>query len=165
MVAKFVSDWRHTGRPKLPNAPQRIAPKHAAILATRGVDQMTEEEQQKLFQRIGTCCPDALLLRSYALDFREALASCEAWRMVAWIESARYLRFGPLVRFAYGLLKDIYAVNAAVETSWSTGQVEGQMNRLKMIKREMYGRARFRLLRARVLPYAPSIPVCYGTTP
>jgi hypothetical protein len=41
-----------------------------------------------------------------------------------------------VVRFAYGLQKDISAVAAAVETSWSTGQVEGQINRLKTIKRK-----------------------------
>ena len=48
-------------------------------------------------------------------------------------------------------------MSAAVETPWSTGQVEGQINRLKMIKRQMYGRAGFDLLRARVLPYSPAI--------
>lgn len=54
-----------------------------------------------------------------------------------------------------GLQKDISAVAAAIDTSWSTGQVEGQINRLKMIKGQMYGRASFELLRARVLPYSP----------
>jgi transposase len=61
------------------------------------------------------------------------------------------LRVGQLVRFGYGLQKDISAVTAAVETTWSSGQVEGQVNRLKAIKRQMYGRAGFALLRARVL--------------
>lgn len=46
---------------------------------------------------------------------------------------------------------------AAVETSWSTGQVAGQNNRLKMIKQRTYERAGFELLRARVLPYSPAI--------
>ena len=99
MVAKFVSLWRHTSRPKASDAPQRIAPKHAAILATRAVDQMTRRTAEAI-ERIGACCPDAHLLRSYALDFREALASCEAWRMMAWVDSAKYSPFGPLVRFA-----------------------------------------------------------------
>jgi transposase len=67
------------------------------------------------------------------------------------------------VRFAYGLRKDLLAVSAAVETSWSTAQVEGQINRLKMLKQQMYGRAGFRLLRARVLPYMPAI--CVGPAP
>ena len=53
-------------------------------------------------------------------------------------------------------LKDISAVTAAVETSWSTGQIEGQINRPKIIKRQMYGRVGFELLRARVLPYLPT---------
>ncbi len=61
-----------------------------------------------------------------------------------------------MVRFAYGLQKDLSAVAAAVETSWSSGQVEGQINRLKTIKRQMYGRAGFELLRARVLSYSPA---------
>ena len=114
-------------------------------------------EQQKLFDRISANCPDALVLRGYAFEFREALAGREAWRMMAWVDSAKYSRFGPLVRFAYGLQKDISALKSAVETNWSTGQVEGQINRLKMIKREMYGRAGFQLLRARVLPYTSSL--------
>jgi hypothetical protein len=50
----------------------------------------------------------------------------------------------------YGLQKDIAAVTAAVETDWSNGQVEGQVNRLQAIKRQMYGRAGFNLLRARI---------------
>jgi transposase len=62
------------------------------------------------------------------------------------------------VRFLYGLQKDISAVGSAVDTPWSTGQLEGQINRLKMIKRQMYGRAGFELRRARVLPYDGSTP-------
>ena len=69
-----------------------------------------------------------------------------------WINGVKHCEFGPLVRFGYGLQKDILAVTAAVETKWSSGQVEGQVNRLKTIKRQMYGRAGFDLLRARVLP-------------
>jgi transposase len=164
MVARFVSGWRKTGKPTSPEAPQRIAPKHAAILATRAADQMTEQ-QQTLFDRIAAQCPDAILLRNFALDFRQALASSEAWRMEAWIEVAKQSPFGPLVRLAYGLQKDLSAVTAAVETSWSTGQVEGQINRLKTIKRQMYGRGGFDLLRARVLPYTPVAPMPFGPAP
>ena len=68
---------------------------------------------------------------------------------------AEHSGIGSLARFAAGLQKDLAAVLAAVETCWSNGQVEGQINRLKTLKRQMYGRAGFALLRARVLPYAP----------
>jgi hypothetical protein len=57
-------------------------------------------------------------------------------------------RSGPLVRFAWGRRRDCSAVVAAAETDRISGKVEGQINRLKTVKREMYGRAGFALLRA-----------------
>ena len=55
------------------------------------------------------------------------------------------------VSFARGLSEDYEAVVNALHYQWSNGQLEGQVNRLKLIKRQMYGRAKFDLLRARVL--------------
>ncbi|MBE2267700.1 MAG: transposase [Anaerolinea sp.] len=49
------------------------------------------------------------------------------------------------------LRQDVAAVRAALETPWSNGQTEGQVTRLKLIKRQMYGRAKFDLLRLRVI--------------
>jgi len=65
--------------------------------------------------------------------------------------AARAATGTPLEGFAEGLGKDLAAVRAALETPWSTGPVEGQISRLKTIKRTMYGRAGFGLLRSRVL--------------
>ena len=157
MVARFVAGWRKTGKAASPKAPERISPKHAAILVTRPADQMNDEQQQ-LFDRILTQCPEVFDLRQLALGFRAALTADESTQLRQWIEGAKRSEFGAVVRFAYGLQKDISAVAAAVDTSWSTGQVEGQINRLKTIKRQMYGRAGFELLRARVLPYSPVAP-------
>jgi hypothetical protein len=60
-------------------------------------------------------------------------------------------------QFAKPLSRDMRAVELAIETPWSNGPLEGQINRLKAIKRQMYGRAGFQLLRARVLPWHGSI--------
>lgn len=57
----------------------------------------------------------------------------------------------PLFRFVNGLRRDLSAVQAALQHPWTTSPVEGQISRLKMIKRTMFGRAGFKLLRARVL--------------
>ena len=57
----------------------------------------------------------------------------------------------PLKNFATSLQRDIGAIQAAIDLPWTTSPVEGQVNRLKMLKRTMYGRAGFKLLRARVL--------------
>jgi transposase len=56
------------------------------------------------------------------------------------------------VRFVRTLKQDLSAVELAVSKPWSNGPVEGQLNRLKMLKRQMYGRAGIELLRARLLP-------------
>lgn len=57
-----------------------------------------------------------------------------------------------ITRFARVLRRDIDAIRNAIELPWSNGQAEGQINRLKTIKRAMYGRAGSELLRARMLP-------------
>ena len=57
----------------------------------------------------------------------------------------------PLKDFAMGLRRDRSAIQAALDLPWTTSPVEGQINQLKMLKRTMYGRAGFQLLRARVL--------------
>ena len=56
-----------------------------------------------------------------------------------------------LKSFAIGIRQDYAAVEAALSLAWSNGQTEGQITRLKYLKRQMYGRASFELLRARVL--------------
>jgi transposase len=113
------------------------------------------DEQQQLLDRITVQCPEVFTMRQLALGFRAALIGDDSTQLRQWIEGAKRCEFGAVVRFAYGLQKDISAVAAAVDNDWSTGQVEGQINRLKTIKRQMYGRAGFELLRARVLPYLP----------
>ena len=72
----------------------------------------------------------------------------------SWLESALKSGIRELVTFARGLKRDWAAVKAAFTQPWSNGVVEGNVNRLKMIKRAMYGRGGLALLRARVLPLA-----------
>lgn len=61
-----------------------------------------------------------------------------------WISAARQSGIGELHSFAVGLEQDGAAVRAALRLPWSNGQVEGQVNRLKLIKRMAYGRAKAR---------------------
>ena len=68
-----------------------------------------------------------------------------------WLNRAAASGINEMASFAKGIKQDLAAVEAAIETQWSNGQVEGQVNRLKTIKRAMYGRANFDLLRAKVL--------------
>ena len=68
-----------------------------------------------------------------------------------WLDQVQHSDAAPLKGFTSGLINDKAAVMAAMRLPWSNGQVEGQVNRLKLIKRQMFGRASFELLRARVL--------------
>ena len=71
--------------------------------------------------------------------------------LTTWLADARACGVRALETFAAGLEQDGAAIRAALTTPWSSGQAEGQITRLKLIKRQMYGRASFDLLRRRVL--------------
>jgi transposase len=59
-----------------------------------------------------------------------------------------------IASFALGLMKDKAAVSAAISEPWSNGQTEGQITKLKLVKRQMYGRAKIDLLQARLVAAA-----------
>jgi transposase len=68
-----------------------------------------------------------------------------------WLVEARCCGVHAVETFAAGLHQDGAAVRAALTLPWSNGQAEGQITKLKMMKRQMYGRANFDLLRRRIL--------------
>jgi len=154
MVARHVARWRKA-LPLLPTpGTQKITPKQAAMLVVRPAARLTAD-QQALLDRLSVQCPTLLQLREWSAEFRAVFQRDEGQALQMWMIRAQHSGIGSLARFAAGLQKDFSAVVAAVEMDWSNGQVEGQINRLKMLKRQMYGRAGFALLRARVLPYVP----------
>ena len=160
MVSNHVSSWRTSPRLRSSSKKRRldrIAPKHAAILTCRPIERLSEQ-QRILFEQVAVNCPIIRSMRFLALDLRQAVIEKDKDGMLHWIGTAAQSGIGLLVRFAYGLQRDFKAVIPAVETSWSNGQTEGQINRLKAIKRQMYGRAGFHLPRARVLPYQAMAP-------
>ena len=75
----------------------------------------------------------------------------QANQLDAWLDDAQASALPDLRNFAVGLRRDYAADQAGLSLPWSQGQVEGQVNRLKMIKRSMYGRGNLDLLRRRVL--------------
>jgi transposase len=70
----------------------------------------------------------------------------------SWIIAATESRVPkPIRNFAENLLRDRDEVEAAMDQPWSNGQLEGQTNRLKMLKHQMYGRANIKLLECRMV--------------
>lgn len=83
-----------------------------------------------------------------AQPFYRMMRERDASTWVPWQSAARK---SPLHHFVVQLQRDEDAVRAALTLPWSTGPVEGHIHRLKLIKRQMYGRAKLDLLRIRVL--------------
>ena len=69
----------------------------------------------------------------------------------AWMAETMHSGIDALARFARGLQEDLVAITAGLTLEWSNGVTEGQIHRLKLAKRQGYGRASFALLRQRVL--------------
>jgi len=96
--------------------------------------------------------PNVKLAARLGREFAEMIRHRRPDDLDAWIDRSQRADVPKSFRsFAVGLKTDYAAVRAALTLSWSNGQVEGQVNRLKLIKRQMYGRANFDLLRLRVL--------------
>jgi transposase len=88
-----------------------------------------------------------------AQQFRQVFKDRDPEAFKSWLVRSAQSDIPELKRFVAGIQRDYEAVVAAVQQHWSNGQVEGQVHRLKLLKRQMYGRSGFPLLRRRVLPF------------
>ncbi|MGE5334730.1 MAG: ISL3 family transposase [Nitrososphaerota archaeon] len=96
-------------------------------------------------------CPPIAQAQQLLATFRTILTQRQSERIDAWLDQCAASGISELVGFARALRRDYLAVQAAVRSPWSQGPIEGHVNRLKLLKRQMYGRAKFDLLRQRVL--------------
>lgn len=167
-VARFVARLRREGPP--PPAVQALcgvrrqlaatltsthgpSARQAAFLLLRPATERRPEESAylDLLTQADTEVTRAASLTSAFHHLVHAHSSGDEGQLADWITAAQASGIGALRRFAQGLSADFAAVQAALTLPVNNGQVEGQVNRLKMIKRQMYGRANFDLLRRRVL--------------
>ncbi len=107
-----------------------------------------EQEDRTFVERLLAKAPLLATAAALAAQLAGLLRKQTTESLDDWLRDAKHT---PLARFAAGLERDLDAVRGAVTTPWSTSPAEGQINRLKMIKRQMFGRAGFSLLRQRVL--------------
>lgn len=110
-----------------------------------------KDEEQKMVALLCRLSPEIAHAQELALNFLSIIRERRVDELREWLIKASRSELPEFRRFARGLSVDLSAVKAAFSYEWSQGQVEGQVHRLKMIKRQMYGRAKLDLLRARVL--------------
>ena len=157
-VSRFLASYRLPvgQRPSIHRpcpAERPPTPRHIAFLLIRRPDDLTAEEGAYL-QRL--CAADAAIGMAYTLaqEFATMLRERQGEKLDAWIAAATGSALPDLRRFAQGLGPDKAAVQAGLRVPWNNGQTEAQIGRLKMLKRQMFGRAGFDLLKQRVLQCA-----------
>jgi hypothetical protein len=138
---------RDTAVPAPPPAPP--AKKVASWILTPPGD-LTDDNRTALAQ-ITARCAELKATRDLVRSFADMLCNRHGERLEAWTGQAQDSPVSELRGFAKGLRTDWAAVTAGLTVSYSSGAVEGHVNRIKMIKRQMYGRAKPDLLRKRVL--------------
>ena len=118
-----------------------------AHLLTSGRTQLARAEAI-LVAAVEAALPSLARARELVERFQRMFRSRNGEELDAWIEHAAE---SPLASFATGVRADRDAVAAAIVEPWSNGQTEGQIAKLKAVKRQMYGRAKLDLLRARLI--------------
>jgi transposase len=108
-------------------------------------------DQQEFVAQFLTLCAPARQVQELVLEFAQLLREQQGDKLEVWLAQARASAVPELVGFANGIARDQAAVRAACTSVWSNGQLEGQVNRVKLLKRQMFGRANFDLLKLRVL--------------
>nr|WP_248296136.1 transposase [Streptomyces sp. S1D4-11] len=116
----------------------------------RHPDSLSEVEQLRL-KAVLARCPELEALTRHVCSFAQILTERQGQRLPEWLDAVRQDDLPGLHTLAAGIDRDRDAVVAGLTLPWSSGVVEGHVNRIKMLKRQMFGRAGFGLLRKRVL--------------
>jgi len=148
---RVVSEWagRRRRAEKADAESLRRVPSARTIarLMTTGRDTLSKSEAVTI-AAIENGVPLLIEARAAIAAFQAMIRKKAKPELDAWIERARS---SLVTSFANGVAKDKTAVSAAIVSQWSNGQTEGQITKLKLVKRQMYGRAKLDLLEARLI--------------
>ncbi len=153
--ANYIAELRppmpgRASAPRGASAKPALSPRHVVWLFLSRPDALTEKHTARLTR---LCAASVTLASAYTLvqSFARMARERQGDRLDAWIHDVRASGIAELCGFADGLCADKAAVQAGLTLPWSQGQTEGFVNKVKMLKRQMFGRAKLDLLRQRVL--------------
>ncbi|KAB1108641.1 ISL3 family transposase [Neorhizobium galegae] len=148
---RVVTEWatrrRRSEQTTGPHLQKVPSARTIARMLTVGRDHLTKAETVTV-TTIERDVPMLSSAREIIDDFHSIIRTRTVARLDPWVEAASS---SLVASFARGIIKDHDAVHAAVTEPWSNGQTEGHINRLKVVKRQMYGRAKIDLLEARLI--------------
>ncbi|MFF9505087.1 ISL3 family transposase [Streptomyces sp. NPDC014656] len=147
IVSAYIRKKRTSPRPITAQPP---APRQVARWILSRPETLTEVEQLRL-KAVLANCPELEALTGHVRSFAKMLTERQGRRLPEWLDAVRQDDLPSLHTLAAGIDRDRDAVIAGLTLPWNSGVVEGHVNRIKMLKRQMFGRAGFDLLRKRVL--------------
>ena len=159
-VRRIVNAWRtdphaHGNQPTIAAGPAKGEMTTYSVRKTRWLlwkpVSALREGEARYVAALKDLCPQIAQAQDLLLAFRTLVTEQRPEQLDPWLDMCDQSGIAELVGFAQGVRRDYAAVKAALRYVWSQGPVEGHINRLKTIKRQMYGRAGFALLRRRVL--------------
>jgi transposase len=160
-VCRFITQLRRAADAGHPPESQRSPYTRSQGPSARAVSFAMVCPAAKRSQEVQTyleqlCHVDTHIARAYTLSqaFLTLVRERRGEALEAWMAEAIDSGVDALARFSRGLQEDLAAVKAGLTLAWSNGVTEGQIHRLKLVKRQGYGRAGFALLRQRVLQAA-----------
>jgi transposase len=162
-LGRYLTQWRtesgRTGRPSphpvltptvLPRRQRSVSARRLRWWCCKDASDLTTEQRARLdelYQR----CPDLLTMQQHLMRFMTMVRQRDRSSLEPWLQEAEQTHLPDLLGFVQGIRRDFAAVAGALEYGYSQGVVEGQINRLKTIKRLLYGRASLRVLKQHVL--------------
>ena len=152
IVRDAVAKWRKGWNPPVTTAVR--LPSVSRVSRWLMPWRITRDEENYASRFISLMCekePELKIAQQLALEFYRILKTQNKSQLSSWFTRVHESGSAEFRRVAAGMEADAAAICEAISSRWSNGVVEGHVNRLKMLKRQMYGRAGFELLRQRVM--------------
>jgi transposase len=161
-LRKVLTEWRtelppkrRQGNPRKPRlfsekGQRRLSSRSASFLMILPPEKLTAKEQQQI-DHICQASSDLCTVYLLSQEFVTLLKERQGQALDSWLTRAKACHIPQLTSFVNGIRRDYAAVHAACSLPWSNGVTEGNVNRLKFLKRQMFGRAHLDLLRIKVL--------------
>jgi transposase len=143
-VYSYLAPFKGKAAPPAVPTPPKV--RHITSWTRRRPDHLDPDEQVKL-KEVRAACPHPDALRTHVEEFAKIMTGRHGERLDAWITAARADDLPHLHTFTNGLERDHAAVQAGLTLPYSSGAVEGKVCKIKFLKRLMFGRANYDLLR------------------
>ena len=139
------------GQPLATPATERVASSRTLAWISTQDPHVLDDDQRATLEKLSGTNPALKTALELGQEFAAMVRHRQADKLDGWLERAAQSGLASLVSVANGMRADKAAVRAGLTLEWSNGKTEGSVNRLKSVRRQMYGRGKLDLLRSRLL--------------